>query len=335
VDTVAERSLHTLPKAHLHVHCDGSYPLAAVRSLARRSGATFRVPPAFADVWDFFAAYAVVPQLVQTHEDLAGLCRALVHAEAGQAVLYLEPAIEPQLYAPRLGTLEQVTRTMLEAFAEAAVDTGIEVGAMLSINTDSDVDIAPALAELAVELAGRGVTALGTAGFVEPGDLARFAPQARAARAAGLSVVSHAGQTGGPGSVEEALDELGAVRISHGIRSVESVSLLERMAEQQIVCDVCPVSNVALGLVPDLSVHPAPDLLRAGVPVTLNADDQLWFGASVTDQYVAARDVWGFDDRTLADIALSGTRATGMSDSTRGRFRTEVGEWLRQDTETP
>jgi adenosine deaminase len=333
LNIAVRRQLRTLPKAHLHAHVDGSYPRESVQALALRSGIDLTASGAFTDVWQFFDAYATVPRLVQSHEDLAGLCRALVHSEAAEGVIYFEPAIEPQLYAPRLGTIEQVTHTMLAAFGEAADDAGIEVGAMLTINTDSesDAEMAETLAELAARLAGRGVTSLGTAGFVEPGNLSRFAPQARRAHAAGLSVVSHAGQTGGPDSVEEALDQLGACRISHGIRSVESERLLDRMAEEGIVCDVCPVSNVSLHLVPSLEAHPGPRMRDAGVAITLNADDQLWFGASVTDQYMVAREIWGLDDRAVADIALAGIRATGMSSSTRDRFRAEVDVWMEQE----
>lgn len=324
----ARRSLRTLPKAHLHAHLDGSYPLAAVEALARRRGVPFRVPDSFADVWAFFAAYGTVPQLVETHEDLAELCRALVQAEAGEGVVYLEPAIEPQLYAPRLGSLEQVTRTMLAAFAEASLDAGIEVGALLTINTDENLDIAEDLARIAASHAGSGVAALGTAGFVEPGDLGRFRPAARIAQAVGLPVVSHAGQTGGPDSVAEALDELGARRLSHGFRSIESAALVERLAAEGIVCDICPVSNARLGIVPDLSTHPAPLLLAAGVPVTLNADDQLWFGAGITDQYEIARRDWGLDDTTIAGFARSGALAVGMSHATRERLLRGVVAWL-------
>ncbi len=96
------RALKALPKTHLHCHLDGSYPLAAVRELAARRGRVFHVPEAFPDVWTFFDAYGEVPKMVESREELAGLCRALVHQEAGEGVLYLEPAIEPQLYAPRL-----------------------------------------------------------------------------------------------------------------------------------------------------------------------------------------------------------------------------------------
>lgn len=322
-----ERSLLDLPKTHLHVHLDGSYPLAAVEALARRNGVAFHVPEGFADVWSFFDAYGQVPKLVRSLEDLAGLCRALIRAEAREGVRYIEPAIEPQLYAPRLGTLEQVTLAMMAAFAEAAADTRIEVGALLTINTDEDLEISVELARLAAKYAGRGINGLGTAGFQEPGNLRRYRDCAHIARAAGLPVVSHAGQTGGADCVEEALDELGATRIAHGFRAIESGDTVKRLADDQIVCDICPISNIRLGVVPDMALHPAPQLLRAGVPVTLNADDSLWFGAGVTAQFEIARHVWGMSDDELAQFARAGARATGMSIATREALLADIETW--------
>jgi adenosine deaminase len=324
------RSLRDLPKAHLHAHLDGSYPLATVQELAQRRRKQFDRPDQFPDVWAFFDAYGTVPALVETREDLAGLCRALVHQEAAEGVVYLEPAIEPQLYA-KLGTLTDVTDTILRAFAEAATDTGIEVGATLTINTDADEQIAVELASVAASFAGAGVTALGMAGFVEPAGLHRYTVAADKARGAGLPIVSHAGQTGGPDSVREALDVLGASRLSHGFRSVESPELVDRLAAEQVCCDVCPVSNVALGVVADLAAHPAPALLSAGVPVTLNADDQLWFGVGITGQYEIARNTWSLDDHTLADFARSGTHAHGMSASTKERMTAAIDAWLQEE----
>ena len=325
------RPLRELPKAHLHAHLDGSYPLAAVQALAARGGATFAAPLVFSDVWSFFEAYGTVPALVQTHEDLAGLCRALVHQEAAEGVVFFEPAIEPQLYAPALGTLRSVTQTILSAFAEASVDCGIEVGAVLTINTDLDEGLAEELASVAATYAGSGVTALGTAGFAEPADYAKFVTAAAIARTAGLSVVSHAGQTGGPSSINAALDVLGTQRLSHGFRAVESAELVSRLARDQVCCDVCPVSNARLGVVPDLASHPGPALLEAGVPVTLNADDQLWFGVGITGQYEIARHTWGLGDEALAGFARSGTSAQGMSSATRASMNTAISAWLEEE----
>lgn len=325
---IVNRSLIALPKVHVHAHLDGSYPLAAVRALAKRSGDRFTVPEDYPTVWDFFDAYGTVPPLVGDLDDLRMLCRALVHAEAAAGVRYLEPAIEPQLYAPRLGDLAAVTSAIVDALQQAAAETGIEVGGNLTINTDQDEEIAVALAELAASFAGRGITALGTAGFVEPAGLSRFARAAGIARDAGLQVVAHAGQTGGPASIREALDEIGATRISHGVHAVDDPELVARLAEERIVLDVCPTSNVRLGISASLAQHPAPRLIAAGVPVTLNADDSLWFATSVVDQYQTARTVWGFDDAALADLARCGALIPGMSERTRSEYEVSLAAWF-------
>jgi adenosine deaminase len=324
------RDLGALPKVHVHVHLDGSYPLPAVQALAAGRGEKIKAPRMFTDVWSFFDAYGTVPDLVADLDDLAGLCHALVHAEAAEGVLFLEPAIEPQLYA-RLGSFEQVTRVMIDALQGAGREAGIEVGANLTVNTDQDLPIALDLAALAAKYAGHGVTAFGTAGFVEPAGLARFAEPAEIAKASGLQVVAHAGQTGGPDSIEEALDDLGATRLSHGVNAVQEPDMLKRLADERIVCDVCPVSNVRLGLFPSLGAHPAPKLVEAGVPITLNADDELWFGQSVTGQYRLARAHWGYSDQELAAIAENGLLVAGMSDATRQRFRTGLKAWLENE----
>ncbi len=324
----AVRDLRSLPKVHVHVHLDGSYPLDAVTALARRAGVDFAVPDAFDTVWEFFDAYGTVPQLVTDLDDLAELCRALVRAEADDGVAYLEPAIEPQLYAPRLGDLETVTRTMLDALRSEADPRGIRVGANLTVNTDQDEELADALTDVAVRHAGDGVTAFGTAGFEEPAGLHRFARHARRAMDAGLQVVSHAGQTGGPESVREALDVLGATRISHGVLAVGDPELVARLAEERIVLDVCPVSNVALGVAASLDEHPAVALVEAGVPITLNADDALWFGHGVTDQYAIARERWGFDDARLVEIAGNGALVRGMDVDTRSIYERSLQAWF-------
>jgi adenosine deaminase len=338
------RSLTALPKVHVHAHLDGSYPREAVLDLARRRGVPLDLPvrggaaaagEGWSDVWQFFEAYGRVPALVQDLDDLAELCRALVAQEAAEGVVYLEPAIEPQLYARRLGSLREVTRVVVDALGDAGRQHSVEVGALLTVNTDQDEPIAGELAAIAAEFAGRGVTAFGTAGFEEPSGLQRFAAAAATAHAAGLPIVAHAGQTGGWECVAEAVDVLGATRISHGVRSIENPVFVRRLVDEGIGCDVAPVSNVALGIVADLAAHPAPALHAAGVGVTLNADDQLWFGRSVTDQYAVAREVWGMSDAELAALAGHGLRIEGMSPATRHRLGAGLATWLDHSPSAP
>ncbi|MFL5798843.1 MAG: adenosine deaminase [Actinomycetota bacterium] len=325
----AGRSLRELPKCHLHLHLDGSFPRAWVRELAARQGMEFAPPPdGFADTDEFFRRYVEVPALVRTLDDLAAGCRALVESEAANGVVYMEPGVEPQLYSPRLGSLDDVLSAMWDGFQDAAGATGVEVGCLIGVNTDFSVELAETVAAVAAARAGDGVVAFGTAGFVEPAGLHRFRRAVGVARSAGLRIVAHAGQTGGPESVTEALDELHPDRIAHGIHAARDPSVLSRLAEGGVVCDVALTSNVALRVVESYERHPLPKMLDAKVPVTLNADDELWFGSNIVHEYELARDVFGLSEEALASIALAGTRGTGASPTALERCSTGIEAWL-------
>jgi adenosine deaminase len=328
---VVSRSIVALPKAHLHIHADGSYPREAVREVARRHRMAAPEPPErFDDTDEFFRRYAQVCDLPTTLDELAELCRALVSSEAGHGVAYLEVGVEPQMYAPRLGSIEDVLRAMVEGYRAGATASGVEVGCMVGVNTDHPVELAEAVADVAVRLAGDGVVAFGTAGFVEPAGLARFRPAVDRARAAGLKVVSHAGQVGGPESVVEALEELEPDRIAHGINAARDLALLARLADAGTVCDVALTSNVRLGMVPSYEAHPLPLMLAAGVAVSLNADDPYWFGSSIVDEYTLARDRYGVSDEDLADIARASASRTGMSEERRRTMIAGIEAWLAE-----
>ena len=168
---------------------------------------------------------------------------------------------------------------------------------------------------------------------VRTGDVERFrqllADDFQASTPAGEILLAHADAV--IARVRAAQADLAALdgNGTAALRVGATPDLLARLAADGIGCDVCPVSNVRLGLIPDVALHPAPQLIAAGVPVTLNADDQLWFSTSITDQYTLARQVWGLNDETLALVALSGTRAAGMSSSTRQEFVDAVDAWLQ------
>lgn len=327
----ARRSTTVLPKSHLHAHADGSFPRPAVRDLAARRSVPFPEPPArFVGTDDFFDRYSQVPGLVGSLDDLSALCRALVESEARHGVAYLEPGVEPQMY-PRLGPMGDVLAAMWEGFRDGAAATAVEVGCMVGVNTDFPVELAEEVAALAARRAGDGVVAFGTAGFVEPAGLARFRPAVETARAAGLRIVSHAGQVGGPESVVEALDELRPDRIAHGINAASDPAVLDRLASEGVVCDVCLTSNVRLGMVASYEEHPLPRMLDAGVPVTLNADDEFWFGSDIAAEYEIARDVFDLSDEALSSIARAGTRRTGASAATLQRMSAGIVAWLESD----
>jgi adenosine deaminase len=324
------RPLGSLPKSHLHLHLDGSFPRAWVADLAARRGLPFTPPDRFPDTDEFFRRYLEVPALVPSLDELAAGCRALVESEAAHGVVYIEPGVEPQLYSPRLGSLDDVLVAMWDGFRDGARAVGVEVGCLVGVNTDFPVEVAEEVALAAAVRAGDGVVAFGTAGFVEPAGLHRFRHAVGVARSAGLRIVCHAGQTGGPESVVESLDELEPDRIAHGVNAARDPTVMDRLADEGVVCDVALTSNVSLGVVPGYEQHPLPRMLDAGIPVTLNADDELWFGSSIVREYEIAREVFGLDDERLASIALAGTTKSGASEPTRDRWKAGVGAWLSE-----
>lgn len=165
------------------------------------------------------------------------------------------------------------------------------------------------------------------------GDEARFPPGPFAeafalARAEGLIAAPHAGELAGPAGVRAAVDVLGARRIAHGVRAEEDPALLSRLAAEGVVLDLCPTSNVALGVVPSLRAHPLPLLLRAGVRCTLNADDPLLFGPGLLQEYEAARTVMGLGDHALAAVARTSVEASGAPRDLVDDAVERVGGWL-------
>jgi adenosine deaminase len=202
------------------------------------------------------------------------------------------------------------------------------VGLMLAANRD----VAPPAAEELARLAGRSTDA-GVVSFGLDGDEAASPPDPfggafRIAKDAGLLSTPHAGELAGPESVVAAMDVLGADRILHGVRAVEDPDLVARIVREGITLDVCPTSNVMLGVVPRMQDHPLPQLLAAGVRCSLNADDPLLFGTGVLDEYTLGREVLGLDDEQIAAVARHSLTASAAPSDLIERGLAGVSVWL-------
>ena len=145
---------------------------------------------------------------------------------------------------------------------------------------------------------------------------------------AGLHSVPHAGEAAGPESIWGALGALRAERIGHGIRCLEDPALVDELRERAIPLDVCPSSNVALGIAPSHQQHPLPRLLEAGLIVTINSDDPAMFSSPVAGEYEIARTAFGMDDERLAALARAGVRSSLADHATKDRIEREVDAWL-------
>jgi adenosine deaminase len=181
---------------------------------------------------------------------------------------------------------------------------------------------------MAASFAGRGVTGFGLANDESGWPPEPFAEAFAIARDAGLMSVPHGGELEGPESVIGCLDSCGAHRVMHGVRAVESPDLMRRLAEEEICLDVCPSSNLALGVVAAIPDHPLPELLAAGIRCTINADDPLLFGPGILEEYQLCRDELDLDDVTLARIATWSLESSAAPASLITSARSRIDTWL-------
>jgi adenosine deaminase len=160
------------------------------------------------------------------------------------------------------------------------------------------------------------------------GSTSDFAGAFRIAERAGLRLVPHGGELRGPEHIATCLDALHAQRLGHGVRSAEDPALLDRIVSAGVALEVCPVSNVALGVYSDLSSVPLPTLLEAGATVALGADDPLLFGSRLLGQYAAMRAAHDLADDQLAELARMSVRASSAPDDVRTRLLAGIDQWL-------
>ena len=327
------RDLRHLPKAHLHMHLEGSAPRHWV---AARLSASDDVRPLAGTTTfaQFHQAYVGLRSLVRTPDDLADLLDALLADEAAQGVRYIEPTFRPQHYAAVFGWQPKDVLDYVVGVAEkASARHGVRVGFMVAVDHAMDTYAVESVARFAADNAVR-LAAFGINGDDSSVGPARFVRAGAIARDAGLAVVPHTGEFSNAARVLETLTLLNPDRLAHGVRGVEDAVVLSHIAERQVPCDVCMTSNLRLGVAPSAAAHPLWCLLEAGAAVTLNADDSYLFETSILQEYVLARDSGGLTDDALAEIAATSFRvAAGLSKDDRATFLKEVEAWLQSPKE--
>ncbi|MBV9024735.1 MAG: adenosine deaminase [Streptomycetaceae bacterium] len=333
------RDVSLLPKAHLHLHFTGSMRPGTLRELADKYGVhlpdalTGGEPPSLRATdergwFRFQRLYDIARSVLRSAEDIQRLVRETAEEEVNDGSGWLEIQVDPTSYAPRLGGLIPAMEIILDAVARASRDTGVGIAVLIAANRMKHPLDARTLARLAVRYKDRGVVGFGLSNDERRGFARDFDRAFAIAREGGLLAAPHGGELAGPSSVWDCLDDLGAGRIGHGVRAAEDKRLLARLAERQITCEVCPASNVALGVYEKAEDVPLRTLYEAGVPLALGADDPLLFGARLAAQYTLAREVHDFSDEELAELARQSVRGSQAPQNVRERLLAGIDDWL-------
>jgi len=276
----------------------------------------------------FQRLYDVARSVLQEEDDVRRLVREAAEDEAAEGSGWLEIQVDPTSYAPRLGGLTPALELVLDAAREASAATGVGLGVIVAANRTRHPLDARTLARLAAQHAGRGVIGFGLSNDERRGVTEEFAPAFRIADRAGLLLTPHGGELAGPRSVVTCLEALGARRVGHGVRAADDPALVDRLAEAGTTLEVCPVSNVRLGVYDHPQDVPLRTLREGGVRVALGADDPLLFGARLVEQYAVAREALGFDDAALAELARDSVRGSVAPDDVRQRLLAGIDDWL-------
>lgn len=332
------KPIAALPKAHLHLHFTGSMRHATLLELAERDGV--HLPDALVADWPpqlsaadekgwfrFQRLYDVARAVLRTEDDIRRLVREAAEDDKRDGGRWLEIQVDPSGYAAKFGGITAFTDLVLDAVAQASREVGLGMAVVIAANRTRHPLDARTLARLAAQYAGRGVVGFGLSNDERRGTTTDFAPAFAIARRAGLMAAPHGGELLGPESVRTCLDSLAADRLGHGVRSAEDPALLDRIVDRGVALEVCPISNVALGVYSRLEDVPLPRLIEAGATIALGADDPLLFGGRLADQYSAVRRAHDLTDGQLADLAAASIRASRASDADKAGWLHEIDEW--------
>ncbi len=295
--------LRALPKVELHCHLEGSMSVETVRALAERHRAdTTQLWPgglpeqfSFDGFPDFAAQYFFGLSLLTDAEDLATATDDLAATLVAQGVHHAElttTAYSHLLEEAGRGMPPEVYRDGLNEGRRRAAARGLSIGWVIDIPRDLEPAGSTATVDYVLgPTAPDGVVALGLGGY-EVGFPAEWWTRAfDKARAAGLGSVPHGGETEGPEQVRSAIEDLGATRVGHGVRCLEDPAVVDLVRERGVMLEVCPTSNLRLGVVDDLAEHPLPRLRDAGLEVCINTDDPGWFATDLLTELEIASDL--------------------------------------------
>jgi adenosine deaminase len=338
-----ESYLRAAPKVELHVHLEGAIQPATLLELARRNRVDLPADTVeglrrwfvYRDFNHFVEIFVKATRCLCTAEDYELIAYEFGAEMARQNVRYAEVTFSPSTHVWLGRPWEMVFRGITRGRERAEADFSVRIRWIFDIvRSVSDASTLMPKADyttgVAIDGMQDGVVALGLGGMEDGAPPEPFAPQFARARAAGLHSVPHAGEHAGPASIWGAIRSLGAERIAHGVRAIEDPALVAHLAAHRIPLEVCPTSNVCLGVCPAIAAHPLRRLRQAGVIVTINSDDPPLFNTTLHDEVALLASAFDFDLDTIDDILLDGVRSAFLppteAQALESAFRHEMRE---------
>jgi aminodeoxyfutalosine deaminase len=306
--------IHSLPKAELHLHLEGSVDPASLLELRKRHGKASTLAEVkqlyrYTDFTGFLMAFKAITEDLQTSEDYELITYRLMEKLKAENVLHAEVYVSVGVCLWRKQDFDSIFAGLERGRERGERDFGISLLWIFDAVRQFGPEKAQSVAELAVRFRGPSV-----AGFGIGGDERQAAPELfrevyAYAGANDLRLAAHAGETAGPGSIWGALN-LRAERIGHGLTAWQDPELVEELSTRQVPVEICITSNLRTGVCPTIAEHPVRNYFDQGVMVTLNTDDPAMFGTSLSHEYQIAQQQFGFTDEHLRELARNSFEAS-------------------------
>ncbi len=315
-----EDFIRAMPKVELHVHLEGAIQPEILLQLAQKhqmqlpNGNTLDAVRdwfTFRDFPHFIEVYTNTSQFIRTPEDIEYIARAFLQGQAAQNIRYSEVTYTAYTHYQQKGlSFGEQLDALGRARAWAEAELGVSMGIIIDIPRFVSATEGERIAQWTVENKDKGVVAFGLGGPEIGHPPERFVTAFHIICEAGLPSVPHAGETAGPASIWGAIDQLGAVRIGHGVRCVEDEALVAALRERQIILEVCPTSNLCLGVYPHIQAHSLPRLVASGLRVTINSDDPPMFNTTLTNEYLLIAHAFGYGPQELKTFVMTALEAS-------------------------
>ncbi|WFF40324.1 adenosine deaminase [Salinicola endophyticus] len=323
--------LRDLPKVELHLHIEGSLEPELMFSLAARNGVSLpyatvdevREAYDFSDLQSFLDLYYQGMRVLCTEQDFYDLAMAYLEQAHAEGVVHVELSFDPQAHLNRGVELAVPFEGLNRARRQAEREWGMTSALIMSFLRDRDAAEAMAVLEKAAPYY-ETIDAVGLDSAEVGNPPTKFSAVFERAKALGIPRVAHAGEEGPAAYIREALDELDVCRIDHGVACLQDAALVERLRQMQMPLTVCPLSNVRLKVVAEMTDHPLPQMLEQGLKVTLNSDDPAYFGGGVLENYLACAQAFAWDRETFKQLAGNAIDVAFMPDARRAALLTRL-----------
>ncbi len=337
-DDDLKNTLKKIPKVDLHVHLDGALRVQTIWDLAKKMNhplpvdnvkdlaSKVRVSPDCKSLGDFLATFDVFYPLLKDWDAMNRVAYEFCEDMAAENARYVEVRFAPVLQEAEGYSMRDVVISVLAGLENGGRDFGVDVKIILCCYRTEAPESSIETVKIAKEFLNRGVVAIDLAGF--EGAAAHHHSKAfDLAMSEGIPITIHAGEAGTSENIKEAIHNLGATRIGHGVHLKDDPELLQLVIDRQIPLEMCLTSNVQTQVVSDLDTHPFPEYYRSGVYVTLNSDDPGVSNITLTHELDLAHSRYGLSLEELAGIELNGLRAAFVPNEMKNKL---IEEYTRE-----